>query len=115
MILIEIGSSALRGGAVKSEIELHLVSLAEELRKILRENLIRDPSQTDAAMARARAIREKIESYGWAICWGGRIGLRNPKDIKVRVVLWEPKADLSPEDQKLYDDWFTGTNNPFAR
>ena len=100
---------------MKPEIELHLVSLAEELQKILRENLIRDPSQTDAAMARPRAIREEIESYGWTISWDVKIDLQNPEDIKVRIVLWKPKPNLSPEDQKLYDDWFTGRNNPAAR
>ncbi|OGY62323.1 MAG: hypothetical protein A2745_03330 [Candidatus Harrisonbacteria bacterium RIFCSPHIGHO2_01_FULL_44_13] len=115
IIPIEISSSTLKGGAVKPEIELHLVSLAEELQKILRENLIRDPSQTDAAMARARAIREEIESYGWTISWDVKIDLQNPEDIKVRIVLWKPKPNLSPEDQKLYDDWFTGRNNPAAR
>lgn len=96
---------------MEPEIELHLVSLAHELKDILEQNLPRDPATTDAAMACARAIRDEIKSYGYLVTWQVALDPNNLREIKVEVMLWKPKPDLSPEDQKIYDAWLTGEGN----
>lgn len=79
--------------------------LARELQKLLEENLPKDPGLTNEAMARARAIREEIQQMGIRVTWEAVV---NPETlaIKVDVTLWQPRKNLSPEEQKAYDAWF---------
>lgn len=79
------------------------VKLAQELQVILEENLLKDPSLTDAAMERASEIRDEIESMGFMVLWQAGADAHDPSRVFVTVELFEPKKDLSPEDQKIYN------------
>ena len=84
--------------------------LAAELQKILKENLLKDPSLTNVAMARARAIREEIQQMGIMVTWKASLDSRDPKKIEVIVTLWGPKENMTEEERKIYDEWFLRVN-----
>lgn len=86
-------------------------TLANEMQRLLEENLARDPStETSAAMARVREIRTELMRMGFLVTWTCNCDLRYFQTPSVEVTLWEPKPDLSPEDQKIYDEWFRKMN-----
>lgn len=83
--------------------------LAAELKEILEESLIKDPDLTDIPMARARAIREEIQQMGFVVSWEANLNTET-LSLAVEITLWEPKKDMSPEEQKIYDEWFAKVN-----
>lgn len=95
---------------MKKEVKERMRRLAVELQKLLEENLPKDPSLTGEAMARVREIREEIQSMGLLATWKASLDPENPERVKVDVTLWTPKENMSPEDQKIYDEWFTRVN-----
>jgi isochorismate hydrolase len=90
------------------DLEAHLVALADEMRKLIAENFAKPPNEK--VHKRLREIREEIHRHGWAVIWSAGI---NPETLALtaEVQLWKPKKDLSPEDQKIYDEWFSRMNN----
>ena len=84
--------------------------LGAELQKILEENLLKDPSLADKAMARARAIREEIQQMGIMVTWKASLDSRNPEKLEVIVTLWGPKENMTEEEKRIYDEWFAKVN-----
>lgn len=95
---------------MKEEIKKRMRRLAVELKNLLEENLPKDPNLTDEATARARQIREEIQSMGLLATWKANLDPENPEKVKVDVTLWMPKENMTPEDQKIYDEWFARVN-----
>ncbi|OGY67725.1 MAG: hypothetical protein A3B16_01925 [Candidatus Zambryskibacteria bacterium RIFCSPLOWO2_01_FULL_45_43] len=87
------------------EAENRASELAVELRRILDENLFKDPKTTDKEMERVREIREEIEALGFFVQWGASFSSSDPNSLEVEVNLYKPKENLSPELQKMYNDW----------
>lgn len=83
--------------------------LAEGLRQILEENLGKDPKLVEKEMRRAQSFRKTIESYGFPVIVTSIMDPKNPKKIKVSVEVFEPKANMTPEERKIYNDWFAKT------
>ena len=88
-----------------SEAENRASELAVELQRILDENLFKDPKTTDKEMERAREIREEIESLGFLVMWSASVTPENLKEPEESVTLYKVKDNLSPELQKMYNDW----------
>lgn len=86
-------------------------ALVNEMQRLLEQNLTRDPSpETSAAMARVREIRTELLRMGFLVTWTCNCDIRYFQTPSVEVTLWKPKPDLSPEDQKIYDEWFARMN-----
>jgi pantoate kinase len=88
--------------------------LALELQKVLRENLLKDPEEAQSFMEQAREIRREIGMMGYLVEWRAKL---DPESLRLSVVVsvFKPKENLSPELQKIYDEWFTrttGIRNP---
>jgi len=88
------------------QIEERIRALGTELRERLTYCLTHgEGSEHDAAMQRARDIRDEIESYGYPVLWQfstDSVTLEPRADITILQV----KEDLSPELQAIYDKWF---------
>ncbi|MBU6141680.1 hypothetical protein KGO95_00990 [Patescibacteria group bacterium] len=80
-----------------------VLKLAAEMRDILKENFLKNPALTDAAAERVAEIRDEIESMGFMIQWQAGADLYDPSRVFVTIELFEPKKNLSPEDQKIYN------------
>ncbi|KKU92106.1 MAG: hypothetical protein A2214_01935 [Candidatus Harrisonbacteria bacterium RIFOXYA1_FULL_48_8] len=95
------------GGA---EIRERVRGLANKLMELLENNVLEEPQAAAAAMEQARAIRREIESLGFLVSW--RVQLRPLTDKKpyVEVTIWEPRKNLTPEQQRVYDEWFFRVN-----
>lgn len=88
----------------------HVECLADELREILKKCLWQEPAKITNEMARAGAIRTELEKMGLPVTWSAEINPDNPTEIKVSVTVWKPKKNFTPEQQKIYDDWFAQVN-----
>ena len=89
--------------------EARIVELADETKKLISENFAKPPNEI--VQKRLREIREEIHGYGFVITWEVKMNIKNLTQIDAEVHIWTPKKDLSPEYQKIYDDWFQSINN----
>ena len=92
-----------------TDIEAHLTALANEMHKLIGENFANEPDE--AVHQRLQEIKDEIHSHGWEVRWSIGFDPHNFKGLDVVVELLQPKSDLSPEDQKIYDDWFRKNND----
>lgn len=81
--------------------------LAQGIKQMLEENLVKDPKLVEKEMERARSFRKLIESYGFPVIITSIVDPKDPTKVKVSVEVFEPKANMTPEEQKIYDNWFT--------
>ena len=95
---------------MNEELKKKAEQLAVELKKLLQENLLKSASLAHDAMEKAAKIREEIQQMGFFVEWEAKFDPGNLTKIEVDVTLWKPKQNMPPEDQKIYDDWFTKTN-----
>ena len=84
--------------------------LALEFKEILEKGFVKKQKATDSDLARLKAIRDEIQSMGLVITWVYRFDYET-LNVEVEVQCWEPKINLSPEDQKKYDEWFAQVNH----
>lgn len=82
-----------------------------ELEALLTANLPLPRDVAAPGIAKAKAIIQEIQAHGIMVKWRVEIPASSPAKISVVVSLLAPKADLSPEDQKIYDKWFAKVNN----
>lgn len=94
---------------MENELKERAKRLAEELTELLKENLPKNPNLTIRAMARVKAIQEEIRQMGIRVTWKTTMDSKTLVP-EVEVTLWEPRKDLSPDEQKIYDRWFMGVN-----
>ena len=90
------------------EIANRIKSLSAEMGKLIEENFAKTPD--DTVHARLAEIRDEIHSLGCEVSWKAVIDPRNPGKLAAEVEIWVPKKDLSPEYQKIYDEWFARVN-----
>ena len=83
--------------------------LAKELKRLLEKNLSIDPSLVDKTATRIRAIMGEIHQMGMIATWEVEMNTETLA-IEADVTLWGPKKDMSPEEQKIYDEWFKKVN-----
>ena len=92
------------------KIEERVKGLAMELQKTLEQNICKDPNSVHNQMTRAGKIRDEIESLGFLVTWELILNPIDPENPRITVTVWKPKKNLSPELQKIYDDWFAKRN-----
>ena len=88
------------------ELNAYIIALAWEIKKLLEEHALKPPELVMKEMERVLEIREEIESYGILVNIASRMSPSKPNKLEVEVTLLEPKLNLPPEEQKIYDDWF---------
>lgn len=88
----------------EKERDAYICMRAEELHALLLENFFKDPALTDEPIARARAIRDEIESFGFYVAWEAHI---DPPEIIITI--YKKREGLSPKLQEIYNDWFLKT------
>ena len=54
--------------------------------------------------------RPELQGHGLMICWKATLDSSDPDNCSVRIEVFQPKANLSPEDQRIYDEWFCRVN-----
>lgn len=84
--------------------------LAKELKKLLQENLLKNPVVTGPAMKQARKLRSTIQSFGFLVTTEYILDPDDLTTLEVNITLWKPKENMSPEEQKTYDVWFAKMN-----
>ena len=94
---------------MNEELKMKAVRLGEELRMILEENLLKDPRLTDAPIKRVIEIRNEIQQMGFLVVWKAKLDSAT-LGVSVDATLYEPKRNLSPDEQKIYDEWFARVN-----
>ncbi len=88
--------------------EARIIELAYEIEKLISENFAKERNET--VQRRVKEIKEEIRSYGFEITWEATLNSKDLSKLDVNVQIWKPKKNLSPEDQKIYDDWFKNVN-----
>lgn len=83
--------------------------LAQGIKQILQESLTKDPKLMEKEIERAQSFRKLIESYGFPVIITAVMDPQDPTKVKVSVEVFQPKPNMTPEEQKIYDDWFTKT------
>ena len=94
---------------MEREIKRKVIQLARELKKVLEENLPKDPKLAKEGMARAGEICQELNSMGIHVEWESSIDITTGK-ISVVVDLRSPKANMTEEEKKMYDRWFQKVN-----
>lgn len=93
-----------------NEIELRVIALAEEMKKLMEENFLKPSKENDLVHIRLKELADEIVSYGFYFEREMSIDVLNPEKLVVEIVLYKPKKNMSPEDKKRYDDWFRKMN-----
>jgi len=91
--------------------EEEIKELAVELQGLLENHLLEDPASAHPYIVRALEIKKIITQYGYLVTWQASL---NPEtfELDVTVNVYKPKADMSAENQALYDKWFLEANRP---
>ncbi|MDP2695829.1 MAG: hypothetical protein Q8O87_01090 [bacterium] len=94
------------------DILLKIRKLVAELRKILKANIHKDRQAAAPAIERAKRLRDEIQSYGFPVSFLIKFEVSNFDIPRIRIMdvdvkVYKVKGDLSPQAQKIYDDWFT--------
>ncbi len=82
-----------------------LIAYTEKMRDLLAENLLKSPEKAAKAMTEARRIVSLINSFGWYVDWSVEINPDTPDKVIVKANLWQPRENLSPDLQVIYDRW----------
>ena len=93
----------------ESEIENRVRLLADKLQEILSKNLLKNHEAPDNEMERAGAIRDQITALGFYVTWEANINPAYQTEIAVTVTVYKVRENLSPELQKIYNDWLIQT------
>lgn len=82
-----------------------IIEMARELKELLENHLLENPEKAAPFIDRARQIRQDIESWGLMIGWKTFL---NPEtlELSIEIDILEPKDNMTPDEQKLYDEWF---------
>lgn len=94
------------------EVTERIKQQALQLQKLLQENILKDPELAKSGLEEAAKIRDEIQSMGFLVTWESGLQFDDSGNPKCEVVVkvWKPKENLSPEDQKIYDEWFAKIN-----
>lgn len=92
------------------KIEAKLIALADELKHLIADNFLLPPK--DSVHKRKDEIMAEVHQYGWEITWIIGLNLANLAKLEVEVLLLKPKDNMTPEEQKIYDEWFNRVNKP---
>ncbi len=95
---------------MNEEIELHIITLAEEMKRLMEENFLKPREQNDGIHVRLREIADEIVSYGFYFERKMTFDALHPGKLVVEIELYKPKKDMPPEDKRRYDDWFRKMN-----
>lgn len=91
-------------------VEETIIALMEEMRELLEKYSLLDHSIAGPKMERVSEIKKEINRYGWHV--ESKVSIADFQTLKaeVEVILYKPKGNLSPEDARLYDEWFLKAN-----
>lgn len=83
--------------------------LGKRMRYLLETYALETEEIAAPFMEEVRNIRKEITSYGYLVQWNAAVDLVTQK-LSVEVEIFEPRQNLSPELQALYDEWFLKAN-----
>lgn len=86
-----------------------LIQLANELQKVLNDRVTGFSVSTDAQIERSFRLKREITMMGAVAECQYILNVLNGQ-IDTIITIYKVKENLSPEDQKIYDDWFTKVN-----
>lgn len=87
------------------QMEERIRALAAELHERLTYCLTNgEGPEHDAAMQRARDIKDEIESYGYPVLWSFGFDTET-FEPKADITILQVKEELTPELQAIYDNW----------
>lgn len=90
------------------EVDEHVIGLANQLQELIQEGILKDPDENAELTARVQELRRQIETLGVFISLSFTFDTSN-LGVKASVTIFKPKIDLSPENQKIYDEWHAKT------
>jgi len=94
---------------VNEDLKARAEKLGYELKEVLEQNLLKEPRIAATGLDRARAIGNELHSMGFMVTWESKLAPAK-LTITVDVSIWQPKGNLSPDEQKIYDAWFAKAN-----
>ena len=86
-----------------------LAQLAKELHAILSDCVSSDSLATKEQAEEVLRLKREITALGVLIEYGYEISIESGQ-IETIVTIYKVKENLTPEDQKIYDDWFMKIN-----
>lgn len=91
------------------DIEGEIITLANRLQQLLEEHLLEDPEIAEPFIIEAKNIIRNINRYGYLVEWRASL---NPETLALEVIVdvKRPKDNMTPEDAKIYDEWFMEVN-----
>lgn len=95
----------------EDDIREKISKLAGEMKLLVEQNFLKPTSENAEAHKRLQEIRKEVLSYGLMPTWTAALVMDEGEiRLDVTVVVFAPKKDLSPEDQKIYDQWLKDQN-----
>lgn len=86
-----------------------LLQLANELQKVLSDYMSGYSIATDEQIKKVLELKREITTMGVLAQCQYNMNAESG-EVETVVTLYKVKENLSPEDQKIYDDWFVKVN-----
>jgi len=84
---------------LSTEDERRIKGLADKMRQLLEDNLLKPSDEGDDGIVKAKQIREEIESYGILVNTEMKINVTDLSVVEVIISLYVPVKKSPPEDQ----------------
>lgn len=90
-------------------IDEKLTELTQKLQGLLQDHLLEDSDRAHPYIVQAADIRKFITQCGYLVKYRADL---NPGTLALDVIVtvYKPKADMTAEEQALYDKWFFEAN-----
>lgn len=86
-----------------------IMKLGERIQYLLETYWLEASEIASPFMQEVAEIRKEIASYGYLVQWNGSLSPETG-EFAVVVEIFKPRQNLSPDLQKLYDEWFLKAN-----
>ena len=86
-----------------------LARLAKELQKVLSDCVSGNSVATDEQVEKTLKLKREITMMGVLVKCEYILDVKNER-VSAVMTLYKVKENLSPEDRKIYDDWFMEIN-----
>ena len=67
--------------------------------------MLEDSKIAEPFIAEAKNIKRTINRYGYLVKWRTSLN-RKTLALEVIVNAYPPKENMTPEEEKIYDEWF---------
>lgn len=86
-----------------------LIKVAKELHAILSDCVSSNSLATDEQIEEVLKLKREITMVGALVECGYILSVESG-EVETVVTIYKVKENLSPEDRKIYDEWFTKVN-----